>query len=68
MFVALSEAWAKFEKYAIGKGYTERLLNAYVLRNQQGELIKLISIRQKDHKIVIWEDASNYYELDMTLL
>ncbi|HMK59801.1 MAG TPA: hypothetical protein VK452_01480 [Dissulfurispiraceae bacterium] len=68
MFVMLSEAWAKFERYAIDKGYTERLLNAYVLSNQQGKLIKLISIRERGQKIVIWEDSLKYYEMDLTLL
>jgi hypothetical protein len=65
MITALNEAWKKFEKYAMGKGYTERRLNAYVMYNQQGELIKLISIRERDHKMVVWEDRVNYYELDM---
>ena len=65
MATALNEAWKKFEKYAIDKGYTERLLTAYVLRNQQGKLIKLISIREREHKMVIWEDSVNYYEMDL---
>ncbi|MGO9380380.1 MAG: hypothetical protein ACLPN1_09580 [Dissulfurispiraceae bacterium] len=65
MIIALNDAWKKFEKYAIDKGYTEKILTAYVLCNQHGERIKLISIRASEHKMVIWEDRVKYYELDL---
>lgn len=65
MIMTLKDAWEKFEKYARNKGYTETILTAYVLCNQHGERIKLISIRASDQKMVIWEDTTNYYELDL---
>jgi hypothetical protein len=65
MIIALRDVWTKFEKYARDKGYTERPLTAYVLCNQQGNLIKLISIRASQHKMVIWEDNEDYYEMDI---
>jgi hypothetical protein len=65
MIIALRDAWAKFDKYARDKGYTERLLTAYTLCNQQGNLIKLISIRAGQHKMVIWESSMDYYEIDI---
>ncbi len=65
MAIALRDAWAKFEKYACDKGYTERMLTAYELCNRQGNLIKLISIRASQHKMVIWEDSLAYYEMDI---
>jgi hypothetical protein len=65
MIIALRDVWTKFEKYAQDKGYTKRILTAYVLCNQQGNLIKLISIRSGQHKMVIWEDNMDYYEMDI---
>jgi hypothetical protein len=62
LIIALNDAWKKFQKYAGDRGYTEKILTAYVLCNQQGQRIKLISIRASEHKMVIWEDSVNYYE------
>lgn len=65
MLVTLNDAWKKFEKYANEKGYAERILKAYVLCNDQGKQIKLISIKMSCRKMVIWEDNINYYEMDL---
>jgi len=65
MIIPLRDVWAKFEKYARNKGYTERILTAYVLCNQQGNRIKLISIRCGQQKMVICEDNMDYYEMDI---
>jgi len=65
MTTALREAWTKFEKYAGDKGYTERPLTAYMLCNQQGGKIKLISVRAGSQKMVVWEDNLDYYEMDL---
>ncbi len=65
MAIALKDAWTKFERYACDKGYTHRVLTAYELCNQHGDLIKLISIRAGQRKMVIWEDSLAYYEMDI---
>ncbi len=65
MLVRLDDAWKKFEKYANGKGYAERILKAYVLCNSEGKQIKLISIKMRQQKMVIWEENMNYYEMDL---
>ncbi len=65
MVVKLNDAWKKFEKYANEKGYAERILKAYVLCNAEGKQIKLISIKMRQQKMVIWEENTNYYEMDL---
>jgi hypothetical protein len=64
MIISLSDAWKIFEKYAMEKGYTTKILGAYTLCNEQGKRIKLMSIRMSEQKLVIWED-SLYHTMDM---
>jgi hypothetical protein len=65
MLVKLDEAWKKFEKYANDKGYAGKILEAYVLCNDQGKRIKLVSVKMRQQKMVIWEENMNYYEMDL---
>ncbi len=65
MTIALPDAWKQFEKYVNEKGYTRKLLGAYVLCNKEGKQIKLISIRLRDYIMIVWEDGVGYYERDL---
>ena len=65
MLVPLNDAWKQFENYAKAKGYDQKILGSYILCNQEGKKVKLISVRMKDRKLVIWEDNKGYYDVDL---
>ncbi len=65
MITSLSDAWKIFEKYAIEKGYTTKIIGSYTLCNEQGRQIKLVSVRVSEQKMVIWEDGRNCYVMDL---
>ena len=65
MIIALSDVWKQFENYAKTKGYNQKILGSYILSNEEGKKIKLISVRMRDSKLVVWEDNRGYYEMDL---
>jgi hypothetical protein len=65
MIIALSDVWKQFENYAKTKGYNQKILGSYILSNEEGKKIKLISIRMRDSKLVVWEDNKGYYSMDL---
>jgi len=65
MVIALNDAWKQFENYAKGKGYNQKILGSYILCNEEGKKVKLISVRMSSRKLVIWEDNKGYYEMDL---
>jgi hypothetical protein len=65
MIIALSDVWKQFENYAKTKGYNQKILGSYILSNEEGGKIKLISVRMRDSKLVVWEDNKGYYSMDL---
>ena len=65
MVIALNDAWKQFENYARNKGYNQKILGSYILSNEEGKKVKLISVRMSSRKLVIWEDSKGYYEMDL---
>lgn len=65
MIISLSEVWKQFEDYAKAKGYNQKILGSYILCNEEGKKVKLISVRMSVRRFVVWEDNRGYYELDI---
>jgi hypothetical protein len=65
MIIALIDAWKQFENYAKTNGYNLKILGPYILCNEKGKKIKLISVRMSGCKMVVWEDSRGYYEMDL---
>jgi len=65
MMIALIDAWKQFENYAKTNGYNLKILGSYILSNEKGKKIKLISVRMRGRKLVVWEDNRGYYEMDL---
>ncbi len=65
MIISLNDVWKQFENYAKPKGYTQKILGSYILSNEEGKKIKLISVRMRDSKLVVWEDNRGYYSMDL---
>jgi len=65
MIIALSDVWKQFENYAKTKVTNQKILGSYILSNEEGGKIKLISVRMRDSKLVVWEDNKGYYSMDL---
>ncbi len=65
MIIALSIVWKQFENYAKAKGYSHKTLGPYILCNEVGKMAKLISVKMDVRKLVVWEDNTGYYEIDL---
>jgi hypothetical protein len=65
--ISLSDAWKQFESYAKSNGYNLKILGSYILSNEKGKKIKLISVRMSVRKLIVWEDNRGYYEMDLDI-
>jgi hypothetical protein len=67
MMIPLIDAWKQFEIYAKKNGYNLKILGSYILSNENGKKIKLISVRMSGRKLVVCEDNRGYYEIDIEI-